>query len=94
MSTTRLTKIGNSYGVILPRKILKEAGLTDLQEFSIELKKGTIMLTPVKKKIVVNLDTTTWDAQFKKANKLNKHQQDDEVWPDHLSSQADKDWTW
>lgn len=94
--TTRLTKIGNSFGIILSKKLLKEASISETQEISIEIKKGTIMLTPVKKALNLNLDVSTWDAQFRKAKKENKKRnlKDEAAWPDHMSEEADKEWTW
>jgi len=51
---TTLTKIGNSSGVILQKKLLQEAGIKN--EITIESKNGTITIMPAREKINVNLD--------------------------------------
>lgn len=90
---TNLTKIGNSVGVIINKKLLQEAGVTESKKVSIEVKDGTIVITPVKKDFVVNLDRSTWDAQFKKAIKAG-NKPEKTLWPNNASEKADKDWTW
>ena len=90
---THLTKIGNSFGVILNKKILQQAGVTISREITIEVKEGAIIIAPVTKDIPVNLDRSTWDAQFKKAIKSNPNPEKS-VWPDDISAEADKEWTW
>jgi len=91
---TNLTKIGNSLGVIINKKLLKEAGFTESNKLSIDVKKdGTIVIAAIKKHIPVNRDLSTWDAQFKKAIKEGK-KPEKSVWPDNVSEEGDKDWTW
>ncbi len=90
---THLTKIGNSFGVILNKKILQEAGVVTSKEVTIEVKEGLIIIAPISKDILVNLDRSTWDAQFKKAIKTG-HKPEKLVWSDEISAEADKDWTW
>lgn len=91
---TNLTKIGNSFGVIINKKLLKEAGFTETKKLSIEVKKeGTIVIIAVKKNIPVNLDRSTWGAQFKKAIKEGK-KPEKSVWSNKVSEKADNDWTW
>jgi antitoxin component of MazEF toxin-antitoxin module len=91
---TNLTKIGNSFGVIINKKLLKEAGFTESNKLSIEVKKnGTIVIAAVKKHIPVNRDITTWDAQFKKAIREGK-KPEKSIWPNNVSEKGDKDWTW
>jgi antitoxin component of MazEF toxin-antitoxin module len=90
---THLTKIGNSFGVILNKKILQQAGVITSKEVTIEVKEGVIIIAPVSKDIPLNLDRSSWDAQFKKAIKAG-HKADKSVWPDDISAEADKDWNW
>ena len=52
----KLKKWGNSQGIILPKKVLREAGL-DLdipQKFEVRVKDDQLILTPVKPKQSVN----------------------------------------
>lgn len=46
----KLKKWGNSQGIILPKKVLREAGLDPdtLQKFNVEVKDDQLILTPVK----------------------------------------------
>lgn len=90
---THLTKIGNSFGIILNKKILQQAGVSSSKEINIEVKDGAIIIAPVTADVQVNLDRSTWDAQFKKAIKAG-NKPEKSVWPDNLSTKADKDWTW
>jgi antitoxin component of MazEF toxin-antitoxin module len=90
---THLTKIGNSFGVILNKKILQQAGVITSKEVTIEVKDGVIIIASISKDIPLNLDRTTWDAHFKKAIKAG-HKPEKSVWPDDISAGADKDWTW
>lgn len=48
----KLKKWGNSQGIILPKKVLREAGLDPdtLQKFNVEVKDNQLILTPVKTK--------------------------------------------
>jgi antitoxin component of MazEF toxin-antitoxin module len=90
---TYLTKIGNSYGVILNKKILQQAGVGASREINIEVRDGAIIIGPVSKEVQVNLDRSTWGAEFKNAIKAGRRPEKS-VWPDDVSSKADKDWTW
>lgn len=45
--TKKLTKIGNSLGLILPNDILNLAGIDSDAEVQIEAKPGKITLTPI-----------------------------------------------
>lgn len=40
----KITKIGNSYGITLPKEILKEANMAYGDTISVEIKNGKIML--------------------------------------------------
>lgn len=42
----KLTKIGNSYGVILPKEILKEVGIDPTKNCKISVQAGHITLAP------------------------------------------------
>ena len=45
-ATTKLITIGSSKGIILPKRILDDAGITKNTEFKITLKNGELILTP------------------------------------------------
>ncbi len=45
----KLTKIGNSYGVILPAEILKIAGIEPEDECELEVEKDGVLLRPYRK---------------------------------------------
>ena len=86
-----LTKIGNSSGVILQKKLLEEAGIE--KNITIQAKSGSIIIKPANKKEKVLIDRSKWEVQIKLAiiagNKPEKS-----IWNDSISSGADKDWTW
>ena len=42
---------------------------------------------------LVNLDRSTWDAQFKKAIK-GAQKPERSIWPVDISAKADKEWNW
>lgn len=44
----KLTKIGNSYGVILPREYLEEIGIDEKAEVEVEVKGGEVTLRPAR----------------------------------------------
>jgi antitoxin MazE len=46
MTVTALRKLGNSLGVIIPRPLLAQVGMTDAAEMKVE--DGAIVLRPVK----------------------------------------------
>lgn len=76
-------KMGNSHGVLIPKPILLETGLTEVAELT--LNKGVIEIRPIK----VN-PRTGWaqDAQPVAALKV-----DALVWP-ALANEGDKDLQW
>jgi antitoxin component of MazEF toxin-antitoxin module len=90
---TYLTKIGNSYGVILNKKMLQQAGVLSSKEVNIEVKDGAIVIAPVSKEVRVNLDRSSWDAEFKNAIKAGRRPERS-IWPDEVNTKTDKDWTW
>ena len=51
MITTTLRKLGNSQGVIIPKPLLAQIGLTDQAEMQVE--NGAIVLRPVKRGVRV-----------------------------------------
>ncbi|HMH22754.1 MAG TPA: hypothetical protein VK563_13300 [Puia sp.] len=90
---THLTKIGNSFGVILNKKLLQLAGVTSSKEVTIEVKDGTIVIAQASRDIPLNLDRSSWAKQFKKTAKAGL-KPERSVWSDEVSEKADEDWTW
>jgi len=64
-SDSRLTRIGNSVGVILTKKTLETAKLSIGETVEVSVSNGDIIISPKKKRINKNVDA--WRAQFKKA---------------------------
>jgi hypothetical protein len=60
----------------------------NIKSKSTKNKKATI-----KPEIPINRDLSTWDAQFNKAIRKGK-KPEKSVWPNNVSEEGDKDWTW
>lgn len=88
-----LTKIGNSYGLILNRKILNHLGVTESKKISIAFADQSIVLKNADKTVPVNLDLSTWGKQFDSAFKA-KGKPEKSIWPEEASSDSDNEWTW
>ena len=88
-----IRKIGNSFGVILGKKLLEQSGIKTGSEISIEAKDGAIIIKPRRKKRAVNRDLSTWRKQIKKAIKKGQ-KPEKSFWPDDMSKESDKEWTW
>lgn len=89
---TSLKKIGNSFGVILNKKLLSEAGITDT-DIIIEAKKNAIIISPVTNRRPINKDLNTWRKQIKAAIKKEK-KSEKSVWGNRISEEEEKEWTW
>ena len=89
---TTLKKIGNSFGVILNKKLLSEAGITN-SDIVIEAKKNAIIISPVTKRRPINKDLSTWRKQIKTAIKQGQ-KPEKSVWENSISETEEKEWTW
>ena len=78
-----IRKMGNSHGVLIPKPILLETGLSDVAELT--LNKGVIEIRPVK----VN-PRAGWAQD---AQRLAAQGDDALVWP-ALANEGDKDLQW
>lgn len=76
-------KMGNSYGVLIPKPILLETGLSEVAELT--LNKGVIEIRPIK----VN-PRTGWAQDAQRVAALKD---DALVWP-ALANEGDKDLQW
>jgi antitoxin MazE len=87
--TAKLVKIGNSRGVRLPDAVLKEAGLSDKVEISVQGDR-IVISAPGK-----SHPRAGWEEQFKKA--LAEHGDDTDDWRDWQNAPNEfdeKEWTW
>ena len=78
-----IRKMGNSHGVLIPKPILLETGLSDVAELT--LNKGVIEIRPVKVK-----PHTGWAQD---AQRVAAQGDDALVWP-ALANEDDKDLQW
>lgn len=86
---TQLRKIGNSVGVIIPKKILEESNVgTDVE---IRLSGNEIVITRAKPR--PNLDRSTWGKQYKDAIKAG-HKPEKAIFGNRLSPAEEKEITW
>ncbi len=65
----RIRKIGNSKGILLSNKMIKELGISEDEKVIITAEKGRIIIKPAENKRTINTDLSTWEAQFKTAIK-------------------------
>ncbi len=67
----KLTKIGNSYGVILPKELLDQLGIDEKTEMEVELRENELALKPIRMKDYKVMKTflsvvRDYDKTFKK----------------------------
>jgi len=67
--SARIRKIGNSKGILLNNRIISESGIEDGAELIVTAEKNRIIITPAQSKRKINIDISTWEAQFKEAIK-------------------------
>ncbi len=85
---TMLTKIGNSQGVRIPKPIIKQAKLENI-EIEFEVVKDGLLLKPVKKVVREN-----WEDNIKDILSKNKDKKDDGILEDFLGDNDSDDWEW
>ncbi|HHD81244.1 MAG TPA: AbrB/MazE/SpoVT family DNA-binding domain-containing protein [Campylobacterales bacterium] len=85
---TMLTKIGNSQGVRIPKPIIKQANLENV-EIEFEIVKDGLLLKPVKKAVRQN-----WEESIKDTLSKNKNQKDDGFLDDFLNDNDLEEWEW
>lgn len=54
--TTKITKWGNSYGIRIPKEIIRELNLSEGIEFNMNVVDGGIQIKPIQKKHKYNLE--------------------------------------
>ncbi len=85
---TMLIKIGNSQGVRIPKPIIQQANLENI-EIEFEVVKEGLLLKPVKKVVREN-----WEDNIKKTISKNRDNKDDAVLNDFLNDDDLDDWEW
>lgn len=90
---TNLKKIGNSFGVILNKKLLSEAGISNTADITIEAQRNAIVISPVTKRRPLNRDLRTWRKQIKDAIKQGQ-KPEKSMWGNKLSEEEEKEWIW
>lgn len=92
---TTLRKVGNSRGVLLTKEIIDKLNIVDGQEIEVSVNdEFSIVLKPTKikktKRPRLNLDMSTWEAQFKTAIKNGDTPENDVF--GGMGNQFDKSW--
>ncbi|RXJ85424.1 AbrB/MazE/SpoVT family DNA-binding domain-containing protein [Arcobacter cloacae] len=85
---TMLTKIGNSQGIRIPKALIKEAQLENV-EIDLEVVENGLLLKPVKKTAREN-----WEENIKQVLEENKNKKDEGVLEDFLNDSDLDDYEW
>lgn len=88
-ASSKIRQIGNSKGVILPNRIIEEAGISPDADLIIKVEDGVIMIAEAKVEGSVNTDLSSWDKQFKNAIKMGNKPETD-LW-DNMKNQFDEE---
>ena len=85
---TMLTKIGNSQGIRIPKALIKEAHLENV-EIDLEVVENGLLLKPIKKSAREN-----WEEDIKQVLEKNKNKKDDALLEDFLNDSDLEDYEW
>jgi len=85
---TKLTKIGNSQGIRIPKPIIKQANLENI-EIEFEVVKDGLLLKPVKKIVREN-----WEDNIKDILSKNRDKKDDGLLKEFLNDDDLDEWEW
>lgn len=85
---TILTKIGNSQGIRIPKALIKEAHLENV-EIDLEVVENGLLLKPIKKNIREN-----WEENIKQVLEKNKNKKDEGILEDFLNDSDLEDYEW
>lgn len=81
---TKVRKIGNSYGVLLNKKLMEQINIKD--EVSLSVMDNKIIIEPISSN-----PREGWEEMFLQAGSLD----DDEIFFENVENQFDKEeWTW
>lgn len=84
---TSIRKLGNSHGVITPKPLLAEIGAKADDPVDIKVKKGRLVIEPVKLK---RKPRAGWAVA---SLRIAETGDDELVWPE-FANDFDEDWTW
>ena len=85
---TMLTKIGNSQGIRIPKALIKEAHLENV-EIDLEVVENGLLLKPIKKSAREN-----WEENIKQVLEKNKNKKDNGILEDFLNDSDLEDYEW
>jgi len=85
---TKLTKIGNSQGIRIPKPIIKQANLENI-EIEFEVVKDGLLLKPVKKIVREN-----WEDNIKDILSKNRDKKDEGLLKEFLNDDDLDEWEW
>jgi antitoxin MazE len=83
MTTTPLRRLGNSQGVIIPKPLLAQVGMTDVADMKVE--NGAIVLRPVHR--------SPREGWAEASREIAAAADDALVWPE-FANEADQALTW
>ena len=85
---TTLIKIGNSQGIRIPKPLIEQAHLEDVN-LELEVLENGLLIKPVN-----NISRETWKENIKKVIIENKGLQDEAFLEDFLNDNDLEDWQW
>lgn len=85
---TMLTKIGNSQGVRIPKALIKQAHLENVQ-IDFEVVENGLLIKPVN-----NSNRDNWEESIKEVLAKNKGSKDDGLLEDFLNDSDLEDYQW
>ena len=85
---TTLTKIGNSQGIRIPKPLIQQARLENV-DLELEVLENGLLIKPVN-----NTSRDTWKENIEKVLSKNKNASDDGVLEDFLNDNDLEEWQW
>jgi antitoxin component of MazEF toxin-antitoxin module len=90
--SSRIRAIGNSKGVILSNRVIREAGISPDADLIIQVIDGVILIAEAKSAGRVNTDLPSWDEHYKNAIKNGNKPEPDE-WEGMQNRFDEEEWT-
>ena len=85
---TTLTKIGNSQGIRIPKPLIQQAHLENV-ELELEVLENGLLIKPVN-----NTSRDTWKENIEKVMSKNSNLEDEALLEDLLNDNDLEDWQW
>lgn len=85
---TTLTKIGNSQGIRIPKPLIQQAHLENV-DLELEVLKNGLLIKPVN-----NINRDTWEENIQKVISKNKNTEDEGVLEELLNDNDLENWQW